>query len=95
MIRRQVCLLLAIVSATTAMARPDTRAMSCAQAAALVRAQGAVVMSTGEFTYDRYVAGGAHCMALQITVRATAPTADNPKCRVGFTCRQQVSTVRD
>jgi hypothetical protein len=95
MFTRCVCLLLAMGSATTAMARPDTRTMSCAQAVALVRAQGAVVMSTGDFTYDRYVAGGAHCMALQITARATAPTADNPKCRVGFICRQQVSKTRD
>jgi hypothetical protein len=68
--------------------------MSCAQAVDLVRSQGGIVLSTGELTYDRYVASGAFCMPLQITVRATVPTADDAHCPVGFLCRQRIPKIR-
>jgi hypothetical protein len=85
-----MALLLALLAAAPALARPNTLAMSCAQAAALVRAQGGVVLSTGEFTFDRYVASGAFCLPQEITRPAFAPTADHPQCRIGFVCRSKI-----
>ncbi|RUU06292.1 hypothetical protein EOD23_14270, partial [Mesorhizobium sp. USDA-HM6] len=36
-------------------ARPDTRAMSCAEAQALIQSRHAAVLTTGPNTYDRFV----------------------------------------
>ena len=45
----------AALAQTDAQARPDTRAMTCAEAAALVARAGAIVMSTGPATYARFI----------------------------------------
>ncbi|GIL02299.1 MAG: hypothetical protein BroJett030_21980 [Alphaproteobacteria bacterium] len=67
--------------------RPDTRAMTCADAQLLVRRAGAVVMTTGRYTYDRIVAGVGWCDFDEETRLVTAPTIDNPRCRIGYVCR--------
>ena len=90
MFRRCLALGLVLVAAAPALARPNTLSMSCAQAAALVSAQGGIVLSTGEFTFDRYVASGAFCLPQDVTRPAFAPTADHPQCRIGFVCRSKV-----
>jgi hypothetical protein len=61
--------------------------MSCADAQALVASQGAVVLSTGEFTYQRYVATPGHCLVGEGASTGYAPTQDMPRCRVGWICR--------
>lgn len=71
-------------------ARPDTRAMSCQQAQNLVRSRGAVVMTTGQYTYERIVSGLGYCESDEETAIMTAPTRDNPKCRVGYYCRTRL-----
>lgn len=73
-----------------AMARPDTRTMTCQQAQDFVRRSGAVVMSTGQHTYDRIVSNRGFCDADEITWLKIAPTKDNPKCRVGYYCRTRI-----
>ncbi len=45
-----------LASASIAEARPSTVSMSCAIAAATVAKAGAIVLSTGAHTYDRFVA---------------------------------------
>jgi hypothetical protein len=90
MLVRALCLTIAALLADPASARPNTLSMSCADAAALVRAQGGIVLSTGEFTYDRYVASGAFCTPQEVTRRAWAPTADDPQCFIGFQCRSRI-----
>jgi hypothetical protein len=90
-------LLLAVgigLSATTqasAAARPDTRIMTCEQARAFVREKGAVIMSTGQYTYERFVSGYGYCDRGEETWLQVAPTKDNPKCRVGYICRDRIS----
>jgi hypothetical protein len=66
--------------------RPDTRAMTCQQAQAFVRQRGAVVMTTGQFTYARIVAGLGFCGGDEETQLKIAPTRDQPRCRVGLVC---------
>jgi hypothetical protein len=67
-------------------ARPSTLGMTCAEAQALVARQGAIVMSTGQHTYDRFVAHPGFCMTAEWARPATAPTSDSPACPLGYTC---------
>ncbi len=71
-------------------ARPDTRAMTCEQAQNFVRQKGAVVMTTGQYTYERIVSNQGYCDVDEITWLKVAPTKDNPKCRVGYYCRTRI-----
>lgn len=75
-----------LVPATGVLARPDTRTMTCAQAQDLVRRSGAVVLSTGDYTYSVFVATRAYCESRQFLRPAYAPTRDNPYCPVGSRC---------
>lgn len=85
---------LVAVAPQTALARPDTRAMTCAQAQALVKQQGAVVMSTGTYTYQRFVSTRAYCERFEITWPLYAPTRDNPQCFVAYYCKEQYRPFR-
>lgn len=67
-------------------ARPDLRRMSCAQAQAMVAQRGAVVMTTGRYTYKRFVAGIRWCDRWETIRPAVATTRDTPQCVVGFEC---------
>lgn len=69
-----------------ALARPDTRAMTCQQAQNFVRASGAVVMTTGQFTYERIVTNRGYCDRDETTRIKVAPTRDDMQCRVGYRC---------
>jgi hypothetical protein len=66
--------------------RPLTLAMSCGQANHLVARRGAIVLSTGRYTYDRYVRNQAFCFPTQYVRPAVVPAADTPQCFVGYTC---------
>jgi hypothetical protein len=74
----------------TAQARPDTRKMTCQQAQDFVRKSGAVVMSTGQYTYERIVTNQSFCDYDEITWLMVAPTKDAAKCRVGYYCRTRI-----
>ena len=50
-----------ISTSAVAQPRPSTVDMRCAQAAGIVAAQGAIVLDTGGFTYDRFVSDVGHC----------------------------------
>jgi hypothetical protein len=85
-----------VAQITAAQSRPDTTRMSCAAARALVMRQGAIVLGTGRSLYDRnapplfdrYVNSQAYCKRDEVTEPAFVPTADNPQCFLGYTCRQ-------
>jgi hypothetical protein len=62
--------------------------MTCAQAIGLVASQGAVVLTTGPHTYDRFVANGGFCLPGEAPLRAFVPTSDASKCPVGYLCRE-------
>jgi hypothetical protein len=74
-----------------ALARPDTRKMTCEGAQQFIRQNGAVVMTTGQYTYDRIVSNQGYCDSDEITWLKIAPTKDNPKCRVGYYCRPRLN----
>jgi hypothetical protein len=69
-------------------ARPNTTTMSCAEAAATVTRAGAITLSTGPNTYQRFVASIRNCMPRQQTDPGYAPTRDSPRCQVGLVCRR-------
>jgi hypothetical protein len=86
--RRSLLLVLAALLAGTsvAQARPSTLDMSCAEAAATVASYGAAVLSTGEYTYNRFVAHSGFCLPGERAVPALAPTFDTEYCPLGYTC---------
>jgi len=71
--------------------RPSTLSMSCGQAQSLVRARGAIVLSTGGYTYDRFVASRRFCTPDEEEIPTWAPTRDTPQCMVGFRCEMRRS----
>jgi hypothetical protein len=82
-----------IIAATFALApsafaqgRPSTTTMTCRAAGALVAQQGAIVLSTGPQTYDRYVRSGNFCPTGLFPRPAFVATRDNPQCDIGFYC---------
>lgn len=87
--RRPAHLVLVAFLATTSIAeaRPNTAAMSCGEAAATVARAGAIVLTTGEHTYDRFVAASTFCLGGETTEPGIAPTLDSERCQVGYICR--------
>ncbi len=83
-------------SPLSAQARPDTRTMTCEQAKARVKAQGGLVMTTGQNTYQRFVATHQFCFSpTDVTQPAFAPTRDNARCDIGFTCRDRSANAQN
>jgi len=88
---RELTFLIVLLSfADIAYARPDVRTMSCAQARGLVMQNGAVVLTTGRHTYDRYVAGQRFCYPPDVIQRAWVATGDVSRCNIGYTCEQRI-----
>ena len=84
-------MLIFLTAAPVQALRPDTRDMTCQAARALVRQQGALVITTGRFTFDRIVSGRGFCDHGEETVLKVAPTLDNERCRIGYTCRDRLT----
>jgi hypothetical protein len=74
-------LVAALGAAASAQSRPDTRAMSCPQVQATIQNAGAIVLTTGQHTYDRYVASRAYCELPYTSRVATVQTQDGA-CQV-------------
>ncbi|MBX9759507.1 MAG: hypothetical protein K2Y29_12105 [Beijerinckiaceae bacterium] len=85
------CAVAGAAADAAAQGRPATMAMSCGQAQSMVRARGAVVMTTGQYTYDRFVSDQRFCSFDEETIPTWAPTRDAPQCMVGFRCEQRRS----
>ncbi|MDI4655789.1 hypothetical protein [Xanthobacter autotrophicus] len=86
--RRVALPLLAALAASPiqAQARPNTLALSCREAAALVNGSGAVVLGTGPNIYDRYVSQIRFCSGAEQLKAEWVKTRDNPQCFIGYTC---------
>ena len=80
------CAGIAFSSAAMAQARPFSPGLRCGDAANLVSLNGARVITTGDGTYDRYVASRNYCAQGESTKPAWVLTADNPQCFIGYTC---------
>ncbi|MCK2054986.1 hypothetical protein [Methylobacterium sp. 37f] len=75
--------------AASAQTRPDVTAMTCAEASALVTRAGAIVLTTGPITYSRFVRDVGFCPLPETTRPSWEMTRDNPKCFVGYICRDK------
>ena len=85
---RSAIILVVLLSAAPSYAqRPSTLSMSCAEAQGVVASQGAIVLSTGRHTYDRFVATPGFCLLGEWAEPRTAPTADARQCRLGYVCQ--------
>ncbi|MCJ2079749.1 hypothetical protein [Methylobacterium sp. J-090] len=82
-------LLLVSASAAVAQARLATPDMTCAEAAGLVTRTGAIVLTTGPFTYDRFVRDGGFCPLPTVPKPAFELTRDVPRCFLGYTCHDR------
>lgn len=68
--------------------RPVTSRMTCAEATALVKRLGDVVLHTGGGVAERLVRDRSFCDMMQIAELRFAPTRDNPQCPVGYRCKE-------
>ena len=85
----------ALASGAQAQGRPSTLAMSCAQAKALVTQSGAVVLTTGPYTFDRFVRDRSFCTPDENLEPTWAPTRDAAQCLVGHRCERTRDRVFD
>jgi len=67
--------------------RPSTPNLTCGQAQQIVLSRGAAVLSTGAYTYDRYVRDRSFCEFNEGIEPAFVPTRDTPQCPIGYRCR--------
>ncbi|WP_186417016.1 hypothetical protein [Bosea sp. CS1GBMeth4] len=81
--------LLAFGLAGTALAqgRPQTPERSCAANRQSVLANGAIVLGTGGYTYDRFVRDRSFCQFDEYADPAWVPARDTPQCFVGYRCK--------
>ncbi|MDB5533040.1 MAG: hypothetical protein JWO28_1355 [Hyphomicrobiales bacterium] len=70
-----------------AQARLNTMSMTCDQAKNVVVQQGAVILGNASRRFDRYVATRAYCTPQEIIMPDWIATRDNPKCFVGYRCK--------
>jgi len=85
---------LAVVAAVSlGFARPDALAMTCSEVQALLAREGAVTLTTGANTYDRYYAPGA-CDGTRVARPATIATRDTAQCQV-HTCGVRVPRLSE
>ncbi|WP_299481665.1 hypothetical protein [uncultured Roseibium sp.] len=77
-----------VLVTTAAEARPDLRQMSCSQAQNMVRQHGAVVFTTGQYTYSMFVSNRSYCDWNQELFVQYGPTRDNRKCPVAYECKE-------
>jgi hypothetical protein len=78
---------LSVAFTGSAMARPDTRTMTCAQVQNLIERSGAIVLTTGRHTYDRYVTGFRYCERPYVPTATSVPTRDTRHCPV-YNCQR-------
>lgn len=78
--------LLVAAATGTALGRPQSLDLTCAQARDLVQRAGAVTISTGRHTYERFVADQGFCARMEVTRPGYAPTRDTGNCFVGYRC---------
>ena len=83
---RLLSIALSILAAGPADARIDVRTLTCAEAQALVQREGAIVLTTGRYTYDRFVADSRFCQRDERLEPRRAATRDGQSCRIGNVC---------
>lgn len=79
-------LAVAVVTPALAQGRPDARSMTCGQVQSLIAQRGAVVITTGPHTYDRFVAGRRWCDMPYVPTTTGISTSDG-RCVV-YNCQR-------
>lgn len=80
-------LVLGIAHAAQAQGRPQSPARSCEANRQSVIANGAIVLGTGGYTYDRFVVHRGFCQFDEYADPAWVPARDTPQCFVGYRCK--------
>lgn len=80
-------MLLLAAGPALAQARPSTPDRTCAANRQIVETQGAIVLGTGGFTYDRFVSDRRFCEHAEILEPAFVPSRDRAQCFVGYRCK--------
>jgi hypothetical protein len=86
-IRLGLAAVITVGAAGSALARPDTRSMTCAQTQNLIVRSGAIVLTTGRHTYDRYVAAARYCPLPNAPTLTAVRTKDTRQCPV-YNCQR-------
>jgi hypothetical protein len=73
--------------ASQAQQRLSTLNLTCSQAQQVILSRGAAVLSTGTYTYDRYVRDRSFCERNENIEPAFVPSRDTPQCPIGYRCR--------
>lgn len=87
---RRIVLALAltlVADLAAAQSRLSSPARSCAANRQSVVANGAIVLGTGGYTYDRYVRDRSFCQFDEYIEPAWVPSRDTPSCFVGYRCK--------
>lgn len=72
-----------VATAAQAQRRPDARTMNCDQIQSFIAERGAAVMTTGQYTYDRYVQDRWQCFSIsEDAVRVYIAARDTAQCPV-------------
>lgn len=90
-VTRRLALILCVFLAAPASAQnpaSSTQRMVCAEAMALVKAKGAILLGTGGTTMERFVRDRGQCDMSEIAELRFVPTRDNPECPIGYRCRE-------
>ena len=86
---RAVLSLMLMLAADLALAqpRPSTVNRPCSASRHDVIANGAIVLGTGGYTYDRFVRDSSFCPHGDILDPAWVPSRDTASCFVGYRCK--------
>lgn len=89
--KRIVLTLLLSLTATAALSqsRPSTTTQICSANRQIVASNGAIVLGTGGFTYDRFVRDRSFCEFDETTEPAWVPSRDTQTCFVGYRCKSR------
>lgn len=78
---------LGLAGTALAQGRPQSPSLSCAANRQSVIANGAIVLGTGGYTYDRFVVHRGFCQFDEYADPAWVPARDTPQCFVGYRCK--------
>ena len=88
---KNVILIALALIPTSAFARANTQALTCAQASGLVQKHGKIVLGTADGIYAAFVAHSGYCDRTQTAAPAWVPTRDSEECFIGYVCAGQGS----
>ncbi len=86
---------LACGSSVQAQQRLSTLNLTCGQAQQVILSRGAAVLSTGTYTYDRFVRDRNFCEFNEGLELAYVPTRDTPQCPIGYRCHSRDIDIFD